>query len=89
MERPRDRVNIYENGDLRVERERERERERGREKERQRERREMKEKERERERERICDLFGENGFDELESDILFLCFFCFGFVNCLGLLIIE
>ena len=41
---------------------------------------------RERERERICVLFGENGFDELKTDILFL---CFGFVNCLGHLIIE
>ena len=30
------------------------------------------ERERERERERICVLFGENGFDELENDILFL-----------------
>ena len=28
--------------------------------------------ERERERERICVLFGENGFGELESDILLL-----------------
>ena len=40
-----------------------------------------------RERENLC-LFGENGFDELESDILFLDF-TFGFVNCLGHLIIE
>ena len=73
MERLRDRVNNYENGDLRG--------------------RwfvcEWGERERERERERICVLFGENGFDELESDILFLWFLCFGFVNCLGHLIIE
>ena len=36
----------------------------------------------ERERERVCVLFGENGFVELKTDILFL---CFGFVNGLAL----